>query len=106
MSPRIIALTAAVEIIHRCAAQHLASVPGVEMLGETTVWEGVVEVFQIFAHPKAKRCYAWSYTKDKQTQYVTVLEIPPVTDAITAVRASIMAGGQDSVSPATSVASP
>ena len=40
-------------------------------------------------HPKAKRCYAWSFTEGKQTRFVTVLEIPPVESAQTAVRAAI-----------------
>ena len=40
-------------------------------------------------HPKAKRCCAWSYQDNGETQYVTVLEIPPVESPITAVRVAI-----------------
>lgn len=53
------------------------------------VWEGVVEVFKIDGHPKAKRCYAWSYQDKGETQFVTALEIPPVTSPQTAVKAVI-----------------
>lgn len=55
------------------------------------VWEGVVESFALTGHPKAKRCYAWSYQDKGETQYVTALEIPPVESPITAVRAAIAA---------------
>jgi hypothetical protein len=52
-------------------------------------WEGVVEVFDITGHPHTKRCYAWSFPEGTETRFVTVLEIPPVESAQTAVRASI-----------------
>ena len=37
------------------------------MFGDKTVWEGVVESFAITGHPKAKRCYAWSFLDGKPT---------------------------------------
>jgi hypothetical protein len=57
------------------------------------VWDGVVEVFDLVGHPKAKRAYAWSHLdgdKDEKTRYVAVLEIPPVVSPETAVKASIV----------------
>jgi hypothetical protein len=59
-----------------------------------TVWDGVVEVFNLTGHPQAKRCYAWTFINDVVTHYVTVLELPPVTCACTAVRAAIASGQQ------------
>lgn len=56
-----------------------------------TVWEGVVESFALTGHPKAKRCYAWSYQDKGETQYVNVLEISPVVSLQTAVQVSIVA---------------
>ena len=91
MSERIDQLREAVETMHHCKAQHEQSVPVVEMFGTQTVWEGVVESFKITGHPKAKRCYAWSFPDGKERRYVTVLEIPPVESPQTAVRASIVA---------------
>jgi hypothetical protein len=90
-SPRIEELRRAVETMHHCKAEHVRSAPTVEMFGDKVVWEGVVEVFSLAGHPKAKCCYAWSYLDGKETQFTTVLEIPPVESPRTAVQASIMA---------------
>ena len=73
----------------RCKAEHVKSVPVIEMFWQKVAWDGVVEVFRLTGHPKAKRCYAWSFTEDKETRFVTVLEMPPVESAQTAVRAAI-----------------
>ena len=90
MSERIEQLRKAVETMHKCQAVHDQSTPIVEMFGGKKVWEGVVESFTLSEHPKAKRCYAWSFHDGKETQYVTVLEIPPVISPRTAVQAAIV----------------
>ena len=46
------------------------------------------------ADAKAKRCHAWSYEDNGETQYVTVLELPPVTSAETAVKVAIAASAR------------
>jgi hypothetical protein len=46
---------------------------------------------RLATHPKAKRCYTWSYVEHGEPQYVTVLEIPPVDSAETAVKIAISA---------------
>ena len=89
MSARIIQLRNAVQTTHRCKAVHVRSVPVIEMFWHKAAWDGVVEVFRLSGHPKAKRCYAWSFTEAQATRFVTVLEIPPVESAQTAVRAAI-----------------
>lgn len=91
MSERIAKLLDAIRVMHHCRAEHVQSVPVREMFGEQVAWEGVVEVFNLTGHPKAKRCYGWSYLDKGETQFATVLEIPPVDSPQTAVRASIMA---------------
>ena len=91
MSERIEKLRDAVQVMHRCVAIHTSSVPVTEMFGPKVAWEGVVEVFNISGHPKAKRCYAWSVQGDRGDLFTTVLEIPPVVSPSTAVRASIAA---------------
>jgi hypothetical protein len=58
-----------------------------------TVWYGDVEVFALLNHPKAMRAYAWSYKSGDLKKFTAVLEIPPVKDAQTAVRASIWPNG-------------
>jgi len=52
-------------------------------------WDGVVETFDIEGHPKAKRCYGWSFLQDGEPQYKTVLEIPPVNSPESAVKVAI-----------------
>jgi hypothetical protein len=77
--------------MHRCKATYVESVNVVEMFGGKTVWDGVVEVFDLEGHPKAKRCYAWSFVENEEPQYTTVLEIPPVTSPESAVKVAIAA---------------
>lgn len=80
--------------LHGCGSKHVESVPVHEVFRGQTVWDGVVEVFDLTGHPKAKRAYGWSHPdgpQDRQERFVTVLEIPPVVSAVTAVRASIVA---------------
>ena len=54
----------------------------------------MVETFEVAGHPKAKRCHAWSFEEGGETQYVTVLELPPVDSAETAVNVAIAAAAK------------
>jgi hypothetical protein len=90
-SARIERLRDAVQVMHRVPATHVESLPIRHALDAQTAWEGIVEVFDLRGHPRAKRCYAWSYEVGPAAQFVTVLEIPPVDSAQNAVRASIVA---------------
>jgi hypothetical protein len=94
MSKRIENLRAAIETMHGCKATQEQSVVIVERFKNQTVWEGIVESFALTGHPKAKRCYAWSYQDNGEMQYVNVLEIPPVVSPKTAVQAAIVSGNQ------------
>jgi hypothetical protein len=83
----------AVSQLHDCGAIWRKSVPVHEVFQGQTVWQGTVEVFDLNGHPKAKRAYAWSHLDGKQDEserFVAVLEIPPVVDAVTAVRVSVV----------------
>ena len=91
MSERIEILPLAVETMQHCKGSHEASTPVLETFRNQNVWKGVVESFALTGHPKAKRCYAWSYQDKGETQYVTALEIPPVESPIKEVRAAIAA---------------
>ena len=57
-------------------------------------WDGIVEAFELTGHLHAKRCHAWSYEDKGELQYVTVLEIPPVDSAQTAVKIDVAAEGK------------
>ncbi len=91
MNLRIAKIKDAVETMHRCTARHVASEPVIELFNGEVAWDGVVETFELGGHPKAKRCHAWSYEDNGETQYVTVLELPPVESAESAVKVAIAA---------------
>lgn len=100
-SPYIERLRMTVEQLHRCTAVHVATTPVHEIFNGKTVWQGDVEIFKIEKHPRAKKCYAWSHREgpnDQDERFVTVLEIPPVGSAQSAVRAQIAKDVKDSYS--------
>lgn len=86
-------LKGVVSRLHECEATHLETVPVKEEFLGAVVWAGEVEVFALRGHPKAARCYAWSYPEGRETRYVTMLKLPPVEDPRAAVRAAIAGGG-------------
>jgi hypothetical protein len=78
--------------LHSVESSHLESVPIKETFEGKTVWEGLVEVFELHGHPKAPKAYAWAYETDnpKKPRHVTVLHMGPVTSPLLAVRAAIV----------------
>ena len=79
--------------VHGATATHVESVPVIETLNGQTIWDGIVEVFDIHGHPGTHRVYAWSQETDDSDdpkRYVTVLHLPPVVSPIRAVRAAIV----------------
>ncbi len=68
------------------------SVPVTEKFPGSTIWEGVVHVFDLADHPQATRAYAWaSPVEGSEAPRVTaVLHIPPIDSPVTAVRAAII----------------
>jgi hypothetical protein len=78
--------------LHGTDSTHVESVAVKETFQGRTVWEGIVEIFELHNHPKATRAYAWSHATDdpKKTRHVTVLHIAPITSAAEAVRAALI----------------
>jgi hypothetical protein len=77
--------------LHGTDATHVESVAVKESFQGKTVWDGIVEVFELHGHPKASRVYAWSHDADgSKKQHVTVLHVAPITSAVEAVRAAII----------------
>jgi hypothetical protein len=79
--------------LHGVHSTHVQSVPVTEQFNGETVWDGIVEVFQLHGHDKATHAYAWTHETDDPKQpkrSVTVLNIPPATSPETAVRVAIM----------------
>ena len=84
-------LQAVIRKLHGADSEHVESVPINETFQGYLVWRGAVEVFKLRGHPKAQRAYAWSYQDGNTERFTAVLEVPPVKDALTAVRVSIVA---------------
>jgi hypothetical protein len=79
--------------LHGVESTHVTSVPVKETFNGETIWDGIVEVFQLHGHPKATHAYAWTHETDNPKQprrSVTVLKIPPAVSPETAVRVAIM----------------
>lgn len=79
--------------LHGVKSTHRQSVPVKEVFNGKTVWEGIVEVFDLHGHPQANTAYAWTHDTDdpaKPKRSVTVLHVPPAISPETAVRVAIM----------------
>ena len=91
MSEYIEELKAVIRQLHGVESKHVDSVPIKEEHHGKTVWDGVVEVFELIGHPKAVHAYAWAHDADgKKRRNVTVLQIRPIISARDAVRAAIV----------------
>ena len=77
--------------LHDAESTWVESVHVREVFQGRMIWQGPVEVFTLRNHPKAKRCFAWSYkdVEDLIERFVAVLEIPPVKSAHDAVKVAI-----------------
>src|SRR5690242_17635950 len=86
-------LASAIETLHGGKATHVQSAPVLEAFDGRPVWEGVVHVFDLAAHPKASRAYAWSSPIEgsSKRKFYAVLHLPPIDSPQKAVRASIIA---------------
>ena len=73
--------------LHNCGAIWRESVIVKDVFDGKPGCDAEVEVFDLFNHPKAKCCYAWA--SDESDKVITVLELPPVTDAQSAVRVGV-----------------
>jgi hypothetical protein len=77
--------------LHGAEATHVESVPVKETFQGQTVWDGIVEVFNLKDHPKAQRVYVLVDGLDEHPQrHVTVLHLHPVKSAQDAVKAAIV----------------
>ena len=85
-------LRAVIRKLHDAEPTHRESVPVKEFFRGETVWEGIVEVFDLSGHPKASKVYAWTNEADdpSKAHHVTVLHLGPIKSAADAVRAAIV----------------
>ena len=54
--------------LHDVEAKYVDRVLVRETFQDKTVWEGIVEVFELKNHPKAPRVYAWAHDTDNPKQ--------------------------------------
>ena len=85
-------LANAIQKLHSCKSKWIESVPVKEIFKSQTVWEGIVEVFDLIDHPTTKRCYAWSYIMNDtgKRKFFAVLHQGPVDSPQNAVKAAIV----------------
>jgi hypothetical protein len=85
-------LREAVERLHSGSATLAQSVPVRETFEGKTVWEGVVQVFDLAGHPTATRAYAWSSPIEGSTKrrFFAVLHAGRINSPLEAVRAAIV----------------
>ena len=79
--------------VHGADATHVESVPVKETFQGKTVWEGIVEVFDLRGHPAASRAYAWTHHADdpnNPSRHITILHLHPIKSAQDAVDAAII----------------
>ncbi len=86
------ALKKAILDLHGCKSIWVESVPVKEVFEGETVWEGIVQVFDLIDHPKATRCYAWSHglDKSKKRRFFAVLHEGALNSPQAAVKAAIV----------------
>jgi hypothetical protein len=85
-------LRSTIRRLHRCDASHTRTETVKEVVNGQLMWEGNVEVFAILGHDRALRCYAWGHLHaDGKWEVTTVLAIPPVVSASSAVIAAFIA---------------
>ena len=84
-------LQSVIENSYQCRATHRRTVT--TRASRDPNWPAQVEVFWLSGHPVAKRCFAWA-DPINASQIFTVLEIPPVIGAATAIQ-SALAGHPD-----------
>lgn len=92
MKESIEALQKAILDLHGCKSTWIESVRVKEFFEGKTVWEGVVQVFDLIDHPSATRCYAWSHGLDdtKKRRFFAVLHQGPVDSPEKAVKGAIV----------------
>ncbi len=78
----------AIEQRAKCDAVYVHTQPIRIVMDGRVLWRGKVEVFDLKGHPYAKRAFGWAIKhKDKRTEYITVIGIPPLDTPLMAAKA-------------------
>ena len=84
-------LRSTIRRLYKCEASHSRTEAVKEVVNGQVMWDGNVEVFALLGHDEALRCYAWGHLDDGKWEVTTVLAIPPVVSASSAVIAAFIA---------------
>ena len=93
-SREIIELQNVIRATHGCESQWEGSVKVEATFEDKTAWSGIVEIFSLVGHTKAKYAYAWTYRDGNQNRTTVVLKIPPVDSPYSAVKIAIATKGR------------
>ncbi len=101
-------LKQAVEALHQCEANYIASEHVRESFAGEVVWDGAVSLFGITGHPAATMCYAWSVQEPggSPPAIYAALRMAPIDSSRDAVRASLALKQSPVPSPQSPVVSP
>ncbi|HEX3627989.1 MAG TPA: hypothetical protein VH280_21470 [Verrucomicrobiae bacterium] len=93
------ALESAIRIRHKCNPTHRETVfVRAKTHDEQTVWEGLVEEFNVTGHNTAKICYAWGYAAaNGKSKIIAVLGNSIIDSGEKAVQAAIFTDAQPPV---------
>jgi hypothetical protein len=95
MQPKEISdLQDAIRAMHGCESIYRRTEWVREAFQGETAWDGLVRVFKLIGHSKARYCYAWSYREGNETKSTAVLGIPPVDSPQSAVKAAAASKGR------------
>ena len=98
MQPKEISdLQAAIRATHGCESIYRRTEFVREVFQGSIAWDGLVRVFKLVNHSKAKYCYAWSYREGSETKYTAVLKIAPVDSSQSVVKAAKASKGRRKV---------
>lgn len=79
-------LQEAIQLQHGCKSSYCRTVLVEEKLAGHPDWNRLVKVFDVFGHPAAECCFAWTYHEGGAIKRVAVLKRPPVDSPESAVR--------------------
>jgi len=86
-TPPIAKLQKAVRDLYGCDSVFVECVTVVEIVGDRTVWTGLVCIFDLVDYSRTTRAYAWMDDGEDGERPIVALHVPPIDSPRAAVRA-------------------
>ena len=93
VSQNIAKLQEYIQTMYGVRAMHIDSLRTTQILEDYTIWDGMIEVFELNGHPKASVVYAWTQNTSKRgkpEKYFAVLHLNSVDSPEAAVKAAFI----------------